>query len=177
MPARLINIKYITTRAEKVASPVTALQRVFLSLQPKRVYFSFFYLYSNLHANLCVELYPTSLLMAPIGSVSPLVIKEPLRTVSKVFFSALTLLVGRQEGHPACKKYGDGGARHWLVWMEWHPARWSVCLPLLIFPCTIKSRSSLLAPAHPGGHRYRSVKWLWFYRLIAIPVTHPTGCF
>jgi len=23
-------------------------------------------------------------------------------------FSALTLLVGRQEGHPACKKYGDG---------------------------------------------------------------------
>jgi len=25
VPARLINIKYITTRAEKVASPVTAL--------------------------------------------------------------------------------------------------------------------------------------------------------
>jgi len=24
-----------------------------------------------------------------------------------------------------------------------------VCLPLLIFPCTINSRSSLLAPAHP----------------------------
>jgi len=23
--------------------------------------------------------------------------------------------------------------------MEWHPAGWSVCLPLLIFPCTIKS--------------------------------------
>jgi len=23
-------------------------------------------------------------------------------------FSALTLLVGRQEGHPACKKLGDG---------------------------------------------------------------------
>jgi len=26
-----------------------------------------------------------------------------------------------------------------------------VYLPLLIFPCTMKSRSSLLAPAHPGG--------------------------
>jgi len=26
-----------------------------------------------------------------------------------------------------------------------------VCLPLLIFPCTIKSRSFLLAPADPGG--------------------------
>jgi len=44
-------------------------------------------------------------------------------------FSALTLLVGRQEGHPACKKYGeDGGGGHWLVRMEWHPAGWSVCL-------------------------------------------------
>ena len=26
-----------------------------------------------------------------------------------------------------------------------------MCLPLLIFPCTINARSSLLAPAHPGG--------------------------
>ena len=26
-----------------------------------------------------------------------------------------------------------------------------MCLPLLIFPCIIKSRSSLLAPAYPGG--------------------------
>ena len=66
--------------------------------------------------------------------------------------SALMLLVGRQEGHPACKKnMGDGGGMHWLVRMEWHPAGWSVCLSLLIFSCTIKSRSSLLAPAHPGG--------------------------
>ena len=69
-----------------------------------------------------------------------------------VAFIALTLLVGRQEGHPACKKYGGaGGGGHWLVQMEWHPAGWSVGLPLLIFPCTIKSRSSLLAPAHPDG--------------------------
>ena len=46
-------------------------------------------------------------------------------------------------------EYGGGG--HCLVRMEWNPAGWSVCLPLLIFPCTIKSRSSLLALAHPGG--------------------------
>jgi len=46
-------------------------------------------------------------------------------------------------------KWGDGGGGHWLVWMEWRPAGWSVCLPLLMFPCTIKSRSSTLAPAHP----------------------------
>jgi len=41
------------------------------------------------------------------------------------------------------------------------PSGWSVCLPLLIFLCTIKSRSSLLAAAHPGGPRKRAVKWLW----------------
>jgi len=33
-----------------------------------------------------------------------------------VAFSALTLLVGRQEGHPACKKF-SGGVLAWLsVW-------------------------------------------------------------
>ena len=46
---------------------------------------------------------------------------------------------------------GDDGGQNWLVWMEWRPAGWLVCLPLLIFPCTIKSRSSILAPAHLGG--------------------------
>jgi len=53
---------------------------------------------------------------------------------------------------------GDGGGGHKLVRMEWHPAGWSVCLRLLIFPCTMKSRSSLLAPAHPGGPGTRAVK-------------------
>ena len=79
-----------------------------------------------------------------------------------VAFSALILLVGRQEGQLACKKMGwDGGGGHWLVWMEWRPAEWFVCLPLLIFPCTIKSRSSLLAPAHLNGPGKRAVKRLW----------------
>jgi len=79
---------------------------------------------------------------------------------SAVAFSALTLLVGRQEGHPACKKWGNGGGGHWLVQMEWRPAGWSVCLPLLISTCTIKSRSSLLAPAHMGGPGKMAVKRL-----------------
>ena len=61
------------------------------------------------------------------------------------------------------KIWGEGGGRHWLVRMEWHPAGWSVCLPLLIFPYTIKSRSSLLEPAHPGGPRKRAIKWLWWW--------------
>ena len=61
----------------------------------------------------------------------------------------------------------DGGGGHWLVWMEWRPSGWSVILPLLIFPCTIKSRSSLLALAHPGGPIKRAVKWLlWWWFLL-----------
>jgi len=59
-------------------------------------------------------------------------------------------------------KWGDGRGGHWLVQMEWRPAGWSVCLPLLIFPCTIKSGSSLLAPAHPGGPGKMAIKWLWY---------------
>ena len=44
-----------------------------------------------------------------------------LKTIA---FSASMLLVGRQEGHPACKKiWGDGGGGHWLVQMEWRLAR------------------------------------------------------
>jgi len=50
---------------------------------------------------------------------------------------------------------------HWLVQMEWRPAGWWVCLPLLIYPCTIKCRSSLLAPAHPGGPGKMAIKRLW----------------
>jgi len=53
------------------------------------------------------------------------------------------------------------GGGHWLVQMEWRPAGLTVCLPLLIFPSTIKSWSSLLAPAHPGSPRKSAVKRLW----------------
>jgi len=39
-------------------------------------------------------------------------------------FSALTLLVGRQEGHPACKKL-SGGVLAWLsVWSEMQTCIW-----------------------------------------------------
>ena len=55
-----------------------------------------------------------------------------------------------------------GGWWRWVLVsrMEWRPAGWSVCLPLLIFPCTIKSRSSLMAPAYPGGPGKRAIKRL-----------------
>jgi len=73
-------------------------------------------------------------------------------------FDTVGWAAGRES---ACKKWEDGGGGHWLVRMEWRPAGLSVCLPLLIFPCTIKSRSSFLAPAHPGGPGKRVVKQLW----------------
>ena len=39
-------------------------------------------------------------------------------------FSALTLLVGRQEGHPACKRL-SGGVLVWLsVWSEVQTCTW-----------------------------------------------------
>jgi len=48
--------------------------------------------------------------------------------------------LGSRKGIRPVKKWGDGGGGHWLVgqWMEWRPAGWSVCLPVLIFPCSIK---------------------------------------
>jgi len=49
-------------------------------------------------------------------------------------FSALILLLGRQEGHPARKKYeGDGGGGLCLVQMEWRPAGWSLVVHYLTF--------------------------------------------
>jgi len=42
-----------------------------------------------------------------------------------IAFSALTLLLGRQEGHPACKEL-SGGVPAWLsVWSEVQTCIWS----------------------------------------------------
>jgi len=75
---------------------------------------------------------------------------------SSYSFSALTLLVGQQEGYLACKK------------------------------CKKKSRSSILAPAHPGGSGKRAVKrlwwcgysfsyWLWYWHWTATVKGHSTA--
>jgi len=47
----------------------------------------------------------------------------------------------------------------WFRWSGTQPDGRCVCL--LISPCTIKSSSSLLAPAHPGGPGKGAVKPLW----------------
>ena len=70
-------------------------------------------------------------------------------------FSALTLLVAWQEGHPACKikKMGVRGGGHWLVRMEWRPAGWSVCLPLFNLPLHHKVQKPSSGTGSPG--------WSW----------------
>jgi len=76
-------------------------------------------------------------------------------------FSALTLLVGQQEGHPACKK------------LEWWGAGVVICLEqgadlhvaqLMPLPPTVSCFSKIqigftfLVPAHLGSPRKRAVK-------------------
>ena len=68
-------------------------------------------------------------------------------------FSAFTLLVGWQEGHPVCKKL-SGGVLAWLsVWSEVQTCiwpSWCHCQSLSLAPV----KSTFLVPAHPGspGH-------------------------
>jgi len=98
---------------------------------------------------------------------------KPSRNAAKVLvaihysvldaFSALTLLVGRQEGHPACKK------------TEWWGTGVVVCLErgadlhtaqLMPLPLTVSCSSKIqigftfLVPAHPGFPGKEAVKWL-----------------
>jgi len=50
--------------------------------------------------------------------------KSMLLYYDRFAFSALTLLVGRQEGHPACKKL-SGGVLAWLsIWSEVQTCIW-----------------------------------------------------
>jgi len=72
----------------------------------------------------------------------------------------LTLLVRRQEGHPACKKL-SGGLLAWLsVWSEVQ-TRMAQLMPL---PPTVSCFSKIqigftfLVPAHLGGLGKRAVK-------------------
>jgi len=84
-------------------------------------------------------------------------------------FSASTLLVGRQEGHPACKK------------TEWWGAGVVICLErgadlhtvqLMPLPLTVSSFSKIqigftfLVPAHPGSPGKRAVKRVYVYVML-----------
>ena len=89
-------------------------------------------------------------------------------------FSALTLLVGRQEGHPACKK------------IEWWGAGVVICLELgadlhmaqlMPLPLTVSCFSKIqigfafLVPAHPGSPGKRAVKRVCVCVCVCVCVT------
>ena len=83
--------------------------------------------------------------------------------------STLTLLVGWQEGHPACK--------NWVVGC-WHGVEWGADLyiaQLMPLPLTVSCISKIqifftfLVPAHPGTHGKRAIKWV--YAIIIVFIT------
>ena len=83
-----------------------------------------------------------------------------------IAFSALTLLVGRQEGHPACKKTERWGAGV-VICLEWGAdLHMSQLMPL---PLTVSCFSKIqigftfLLPAHQGSPGKRDVKRVCVY--------------
>jgi len=74
----------------------------------------------------------------------------------------LMLLVGRQEGHPACKKLSGGLLAWFSVWSEVlkHMAQ-LMPLPLTVSCSTkIQTGFTFLVPAHPGSPGQGAVKWV-----------------
>ena len=77
-------------------------------------------------------------------------------------FSALMLMVGRQDGHPACKKL-SGGVLVWLsVWSEVQSRL--ACAQLMPLPLTVSCFSKIqigftfLVPVHLGSPGHMAVK-------------------
>ena len=80
-------------------------------------------------------------------------------------FSALTLLVGRQEGHPACKKYGG-----WWRWAlvgpdEVAPSRMVGVFASVNLPLHHKVQKFSSGTGSPGWSRKKGHKMLvmWLY--------------
>ena len=78
-------------------------------------------------------------------------------------FSVLTLLVGRQEGHSACKKLEWWGAGMVISLERDADLHMAQLMPL---PLTVSCFSKIqigftfLVPAHPGSPGKRAVKWV-----------------
>ena len=69
-------------------------------------------------------------------------------------FSALTLLVGRQEGHPACKKLSSGVLAWLSVWSEVQVCIWPSCCHC--HPLSLASVKSRLIVSF----------WYWLIRVV-----------
>ena len=78
-------------------------------------------------------------------------------------FSALTLLVGHQEGHPACKKTEWWGAGMVICLDRGADLHTAQLMPLLLtvsFFSKIRIGFTFLVPAHLGSPGQRVVKWV-----------------
>jgi len=107
----------------------------------------------------CELLYPIQVtLEAHSWGLDPLRGKSNLGSIS---FSALTLLVGRQEGHPACKKTEQWGAGVVICLERGADLHMAQRIPL---PLTVSSFSKIqigftfLVPAYLGSPGQRAVK-------------------
>jgi len=81
-------------------------------------------------------------------------------------FSALTLLVGRQEGHPACKKLEWWGAGVVICLERDADLHMAQLMPLLLtVSCFSKIQIgfTFLVPAHPSSPGQRAVKRVCVY--------------
>jgi len=94
--------------------------------------------------------------------VKPITVQFSMHyAISICAFSALTLLVGRQEGHPACKKLTGGGAGVVISLERGAYLHMTQLMPLpLIVSCFSKIQigCTFLVPAHPGSPRQRATK-------------------
>jgi len=75
-------------------------------------------------------------------------------------FSALTLLVGRQGGHPVCKKLSSEVLAWLSVWSEvlMHMAQLMPLPPTVSCSSNIQTGFTFLVPAHPGSPGQGAVK-------------------
>ena len=104
----------------------------------------------------------TFLVPAHLGSPG----KGPLN--ESVCVCALILLVGWQEGHPACKKTEQWGAGSWC---HYHSLSLASVKSKLVF--------TVLVPAHPGSPGQRTVKWVWcvyFFSYISATMKYCNDC-
>jgi len=78
-------------------------------------------------------------------------------------FSALTLLVGRQEGHPACKKTLSGGVLAWLSGARYRLTYGPADATATHCFNKIQIGFTFLVPAHTGSPGLRAVKRVCVY--------------
>jgi len=91
-------------------------------------------------------------------------------------FSALTLLVGWQEGHPACRKLSDGVLEWLSVWSKVQICIWPSLCHCHSVSCfsKIQIAFTFLVPAYPGSPGQRAVKQVcvcvcgWCYKLVKL---------